>query len=280
MPLYTDIASLSQTPASNAADGTTDAPSTIDNNMNLLASFIAQLRDGVGFTIPLSSQNRLINGNFTVNQRAKSGTVVLAAGQYGHDRWKAGAAGCTYTFIQSGVDVVITISLGSLQQVIEGVNVEGGSYCLSWFGTAQGKIGGGSYGASGVTASGVSANTNLVVEFGAGTLSRVQLEPGSSASPFERRSFSDELSRAQRYYEAGSGAIGGYAAASIGAFQWVPFKVSKRAAPTLAYNSLQAVNVSVFDARSANFQGLEWYCELTATGGFIWRGNWTADCEI
>lgn len=50
MPLYTDIASLSQTPASNAADGTTDAPSTIDNNMNLLASFIAKLRDGVGYT--------------------------------------------------------------------------------------------------------------------------------------------------------------------------------------------------------------------------------------
>lgn len=50
MPLYTDIASLSQTPASNAADGTTDAPSTIDNNMNLLASFIARLRDGVNYT--------------------------------------------------------------------------------------------------------------------------------------------------------------------------------------------------------------------------------------
>jgi len=50
VPLYTDIASLSQTPASNAADGTTDAPSTIDNNMNLLASFIAKLRDGVGYT--------------------------------------------------------------------------------------------------------------------------------------------------------------------------------------------------------------------------------------
>jgi hypothetical protein len=50
VPLYTDIASLSQTPASNAADGTTDAPSTIDNNMNLLASFIAKLRDGAGYT--------------------------------------------------------------------------------------------------------------------------------------------------------------------------------------------------------------------------------------
>lgn len=62
MPLYTDIASLSQTPASNAADGTTDAPSTIDNNMNLLASFIAKLRDGSGFATGIASvgQCRLI----------------------------------------------------------------------------------------------------------------------------------------------------------------------------------------------------------------------------
>jgi hypothetical protein len=48
--LYTTLASLSQTAASNAADGTTDAPATIDQQTNLLASFIAQLRDGSGFT--------------------------------------------------------------------------------------------------------------------------------------------------------------------------------------------------------------------------------------
>lgn len=47
MPLYTTLASLSQTAASNVADGSVDAPSTIDQQTNLLASFIAQLRDGV-----------------------------------------------------------------------------------------------------------------------------------------------------------------------------------------------------------------------------------------
>lgn len=50
MPLYVSLASLSQTAASNAADGSVDAPSTIDQQTNLLASFIAQLRDGNGFT--------------------------------------------------------------------------------------------------------------------------------------------------------------------------------------------------------------------------------------
>ena len=50
MALYTSLASLSQTAASNAADGSVDAPSTIDQQTNLLASFTAQLRDGNGFT--------------------------------------------------------------------------------------------------------------------------------------------------------------------------------------------------------------------------------------
>ena len=50
MALYTTLASLSQTAASNVADGSVDAPSTIDQQTNLLASFIAQLRDGSGLT--------------------------------------------------------------------------------------------------------------------------------------------------------------------------------------------------------------------------------------
>lgn len=48
MALYSTLASLSQTAAANAADGATDAPSTIDQQTNLLASFIAQLRDSQG----------------------------------------------------------------------------------------------------------------------------------------------------------------------------------------------------------------------------------------
>jgi len=50
MALYSTLASLSQTAASNVADGAVDAPSTIDQQTNLLASFIAQLRDGNGLT--------------------------------------------------------------------------------------------------------------------------------------------------------------------------------------------------------------------------------------
>lgn len=49
MALLGTLASLSQTAASNAADGSVDAPSTVDQQINLLASYCAQLRDGSGF---------------------------------------------------------------------------------------------------------------------------------------------------------------------------------------------------------------------------------------
>jgi hypothetical protein len=46
MALFTTLAALSQTPGSNAPDGSVDAPSTIDDQMRSLASFIAIERDG------------------------------------------------------------------------------------------------------------------------------------------------------------------------------------------------------------------------------------------
>lgn len=144
-------------------------------------------------------KNAIINGNFSVNQREVSGTVSLTAGVYGHDRWKAGNSGCTYTFATSGNVTTLTITAGSLIQVIEGNNLFDGTYTLSWTGTAQGKIGAGSYSASGVTGS-VTGGSNLNIEFNTGTLSLVQFEPGAVATPFERRPYGTELALCQRYY--------------------------------------------------------------------------------
>ena len=144
--------------------------------------------------------NAIINGCFRVNQRVKSGTVTLAAGAYGHDRWKAGTSGCTYTFATSGGVTIITITAGSLIQVIEGQNLETATYCLSWTGTAQGKIGAGSLSASGVTGS-VTGGSDLSIEFSTGTLSKVKLEKGSVATPFTMHTFAEELMLCQRYYE-------------------------------------------------------------------------------
>jgi hypothetical protein len=88
----------------------------------------------------IGTKNVIIDGNFNVNQRGVSGTVTLAAGAYGHDRWKGGASGCTYTFATVENVTTLTISAGSLIQVVEGLNLQSGIYTLSFSGTAQGKI--------------------------------------------------------------------------------------------------------------------------------------------
>jgi hypothetical protein len=144
--------------------------------------------------------NKLVNGGFSINQRVVSGTVTLVAGTYSHDRWKAGAAGCTYTFATVNNVTTITITAGSLVQVIEGINLSSGTHTLSWTGTSQGKIGAGAFGASGITGAAV-GGTNLSIEFNIGTLSKVQFNAGDQALPFQPRSFAEELALCQRYYE-------------------------------------------------------------------------------
>jgi hypothetical protein len=148
-------------------------------------------------------KNRIIDGGFIINQRAYVSNTALSAGVYAHDRWKAGSGGCTYTFTQGslGVNTTITITAGTLVQVIEGCNLaEGGTYVLSWTGTAQGRLNGGTYGSSGtVTVTGWTAGTNLNVEFNTGTVGSVQLEKGSTATSFDYRPYTTELQLCQRY---------------------------------------------------------------------------------
>jgi len=187
----------------------------------------------------LGRRNAIINGNFGVNQRGVSGTVSLSAGEYGHDRWKAGASGCTYTFSTTEGVTTIDISAGSLIQVIEDVNLVTDTYVLSWEGTAQGKIGAGSYGDSGVTGS-VTGGSNLNIEFDTGTVSRVQFERGNKPTPFEHRSYGEELALCQRYFYRWDGTsyqAGGFAGmnhlSTLG-FCSVPFPTTMRSTPSLA----------------------------------------------
>ena len=207
---------------------------------------------------PIGTKNVIINGNFGINQRGVSGTVTLAAGAYGHDRWKAGASGCTYTFATSNNVTTLTISSGSLIQVIEGLNLFSGTYTLSWTGTAQGKIGAGSYAGSGVTGA-ATGGTNLNIEFNTGTLSFVQFEQGSVATPFERRPYGTELQLAQRYFfkwEPGNGNVIGTfqaysATAVIGTFCYLP--VQMRTAPTVTFSDashFRAMNASAVAANT------------------------------
>lgn len=63
---------------------------------------------------PCGMVNLVVNGDFAVNQRGFAGGA-LAAGAYGHDRWKAGAGGCSFT-VAGGI---VSHASGPLVQVIE-----------------------------------------------------------------------------------------------------------------------------------------------------------------
>ena len=183
---------LAEVTARNTAIGVETTRATAAEGANATSALVAA--GGIG-------RNRIHNGGFGINQRGQVSGVALAAAAYGHDRWKAGAAGCTYTFAQAQPTTVITITDGTLQQVIEALTVEGGSYTLSWQGSATARINGGAYGASPITVAGLAANTAITVEFATGTVDRAQLEPGAVASVFVRRSFRYELAECQRFFQ-------------------------------------------------------------------------------
>lgn len=50
MPLPANLAAMSQNPALNGPDGSTDGPPILDDGLRLAYSCLAQLRDGVGFS--------------------------------------------------------------------------------------------------------------------------------------------------------------------------------------------------------------------------------------
>ena len=149
MPLLTTLASLSQTPASNAADGSVDAPSTLDNQINILASFIAQLRDGNGFTtgvanvgqcrLTKSGANLLLSpyqGNgLTINgvvQKIPSAGVTLAPGAL-----SIGTTYYIYAYMVSTVMTLEAVTTGHSTDTATGVEIKTGDVTRTLVGMAR-----------------------------------------------------------------------------------------------------------------------------------------------
>jgi len=148
-------------------------------------------------------RNLIINGNFQVNQRGAA-SITATSSDYNYDRWYYDG---TY-----------------LYQGVEDKNVFNGTYTLSWQDagsdiTASYVVStdttAGDGPDSGLTWTTVSNGGNITVNeateyskhlwirFG-GTLtnlSKVQLETGSTATPFEHRPYGVELALCQRYYQ-------------------------------------------------------------------------------
>lgn len=215
-------------------------------------------------------RNRIINGNFAINQRVQASGTALAATAYGHDRWKAGASGCTYTFTVAAPDTTITITAGTLTQIIEAANIEGGTYVLSWTGTATARVyqgtATGSYVESPLIVTRLAGGTNTTVEFSTGTLGKVQFEPGSIATVFERRA-PLELQLCQRYYATFTAVLlAGYAAAGGPIYYDIFLPVTMLATPSAGYANIVYSNMSGLALNVAQTAHVRSYATMTATG--------------
>jgi len=194
-------------------------------------------------------RNVLINGDFRINQRGVT-IAAAAVGAYGPDRWKK-------------------VDAGNMTQIVEDVNyIPGATYTLSGTGVTTQQLT--------APATGHWTLPNIPI-----AATNIQLELGTVATPFERRSYGQELALCQRYYEVGDGYIAGYAVANgAGVYCHIPWKVTKRATPTLTYGVGATINVGVFDIRSASIHGALWYSTGTTAGQTAWNGSWTASIEL
>jgi hypothetical protein len=228
---------------------------------------------GVGF------RNKLINGAFEINQRAYVSGSATTAGQYTLDRWKVTGTG-GITFSTTANKTTVTIPAGqTLQQVIEGLNLETSTYVLSWEGTAQGRIGGGSYGASGTVTASITGGTNITVEFNTGTLANVQIEAGSAASPFERNEYGTDLAMCQRYYE--NGVVYGVSYGSSATFLQrcqITYLVQKRAIPTVTV-ALSTGSLTSPSAVDVNLNAA-WIGFASTAAGLEGKFSYTASSEL
>lgn len=185
--------------ASPAFTGTPTVPTATAGTNTTQAASTAFVAAAVAPYIP---QNYVDNSGFTVNQRGYVSGTALAAGAYGFDRWKAGAAGGTLTFSNPPM---VTITAGSILQVLDGANFYGGSYTLSWSGTAQGRTGNGNGGLSNAYAASPITFTSSpglwqTIEFTNGTLGQVQVQLGSIAAVWQPQVLATEWDRCQRFY--------------------------------------------------------------------------------
>lgn len=268
----------------------TGAAQKAQNLADLASLSAARANLGLGSAGSLAFRNRLLNGTLAINTRgAAAGSTAYGAGSYVMDRFKAGPSGCTLSWAAAtNGDVTATITAGTLVQVVEGglYLPEGGAYVLSWAGSAQARIyqgaASGSYAASPLATAGLTAGTNATVEWGTGTLTLPQLEPGTAPTAFERRPLPIEQALCRRYARRvgqGMKAFGVSTTAIEFSYEWPD---PMRATPVVSLlisavtctranigNSFIALGSAIDSATGPN--GGRWYGNLA--GGSIGAGE-------
>jgi preprotein translocase subunit YajC len=214
----------------------------VNNLSDLPDKAVARGNLGLPTSGPMAGfRNLIINGLGTINQRGYvSGAATTAANQYTLDRWRVVASGQGLSWTTAGGYATITAPAGGVEQVIEGANILGGVYTLSWQGTATATVNGVAVENGGeVTLTG---GINATVRFLGGTFSLPQFEPGGTATPFEMRPIGVEIGLCQRYFVASHNGtrtsdaaqaptMVGVSATLLSSF--IPFPCLMRAIPTL-----------------------------------------------
>ena len=271
-----------------------------------------------GMTSQAISQNLLINGDFLINQRVFTGGA-LGAGQYGFDRWKAGASGATLS--RSGL--IVTLGAGSISQVIEpalfgeislasrtltlsAATLSGGTIAVS-LGSASGTLGA-SQSLTLTLGSSDTGNLTLALSIAAGTpaFSRFRLEIGAVATSWTARPATIEMILCQRYFETsvpagqspatyapgpGNGSIYAAATTSGGSVTQLRYLVPKRISPTVTIRdgAANANKISVYNGAWVNNYAFTGALGATDKGLSLQQNNanvynisfdFTADAEL
>lgn len=190
-------------------------------------------------------RNKLINSLGFINQRNyTSGTATTGANQYTLDRWRVVTSGQNLTFTTVSNYTQMTAPAGGVEQVIEGSNMEGGNYVLTWIGTATATVNGASV-SKGVVFT-LPARTNCTVRFTNGTFGQPQFEL-NRVTPYEYRGDVIEMPLCQRYFQISQVThLGLIAATGAGSKQLnVAFSVPMRTNPTMLLASVAPTPASV-----------------------------------
>ena len=228
-------------------------------------------------------RNLIINANPTINQRAYvSGTATTAANQYTLDRWRVVTSGQSITWTDSANVRTVTAPAGGVEQVIEGTSIFTGTYTLSWTGTATATVAGSAVSNGGNVS--LTGGTNTTVRFSSGTFSKVQLEPGTVATPFEQRPVAAVLALCQRYYfdpPTNWLAAWGGVAGDIQDFSTLGcLPATMRAAPTASGITFVANNCATPSVNYLTVNGVSYSTTSSANGGASFRltaGSFSAE---
>jgi len=286
----------------------TDAPSGFSNSskVEVTTAEVAAASDFMAFVYNLEGQDlqRLAKGtvsaeSVTVSFWVKSnvtGTYILEFDDNDNSR----NINKSYTVDVSGTWEYKTITFeGDTSGVFDNDNQLSG--ILRWFLDTGTNFTTGTLATSWEATNNVNRATGITGTFGDTignyiNITGVQLEVGDTATPFEHRSYGEELQRCLRYYEASyeaglsgnaNGMVSGTALDNSGvdSIQGQSFSVMKRAEPTVTISSLAEIDGSNAGAPVVAVQHItaRGFLRMQGTGtttGNTYRYHFDADAEL